>query len=101
MVDNNVEQVAGNKPLPPPPPLVAAPAATVRIPDFWVNNPNIWFLTIEATFEACRINSSRAKYNHAMPKLPEEITVSISDLLETSQQYADPYEQLKARIISA
>ena len=100
MENNNVEQAAGNQP-PPPTQQLAAPAAHVRIPDFWVNNPNIWFLTIEATFEACRVNSSRARYNHAMPKLPEEVAVSISDLLENSVNLADPYEQLKARIIAA
>jgi hypothetical protein len=36
-----------------------------------------------------------------MPKLPEEVAVSISDLLETAMTLDDPYEQLKARIISA
>jgi hypothetical protein len=73
----------------------------VKIPDFWVNNPNIWFLTIEATFEACRVTTSRQRYNHAMPKLPEDVAVSISDLLETAHNLPDPYEQLKARIIGA
>jgi hypothetical protein len=53
------------------------------------------------TFEAYRVTSSRLKYNYVMPQLPEEVAVSISDLLETSANYADPYEQLKTRINAA
>ena len=43
----------------------AAPAAVnnvaVKLPEFWVADPDMWFMQAEAAFRTARINQSRTK----------------------------------------
>jgi len=47
---------------PPPPPAQAAAAVVnnvvVKLPDFWIRDPDVWFYQAECSFRRARITSS-------------------------------------------
>jgi len=44
----------------------------VKLADFWVSDPDVWFLQTEAEFGRARITVSRTKYQYVLPRLPEK-----------------------------
>jgi len=86
---------------PPPPPQQAAVVNTVavKLPEFWVRDPDVWFYQAECSFRRARITASHTMYEHVVMKLPEAVSISVrSLLLSITQETEDPYEQLKARL---
>ena len=94
----------------PPPvvPLVAADAAEVnvvgagfRLPDFWVEDPTVWFLQVDAKFRRARITSSRVKYDYVCPLLPPKVLTQCRDIIiaAASDDCADPFQLLRDRLV--
>ena len=75
-------------PSPPTPPAVAVPEfvarVTVKLPDFWTADPDLWFLHAESAFRSSRIVDSRTKYDIIVQKLPQDIMVSVRPLVKGS-----------------
>jgi len=72
----------------------------VKLADFWVSDPDVWFLQTEAEFGRARITVSRTKYQYVLPRLPEVVAVSMRSLLQRIDNTTqDAYEQLKAGLL--
>jgi hypothetical protein len=88
-------------PQPPAPPAQAAVVNTVavKLPDFWIRDPDVWFYQAECSFRRARVTSSHTMFEHVVMRLPEAVSISVrSLLLSITQATEDPYEQLKARL---
>jgi hypothetical protein len=84
-----------------PPPVQAAVVNTVavKLPDFWIRDPDVWFYQAECSFRRARITASHTMFEHVVMRLPEAVSISVrSLLLSITQATEDPYEQLKARL---
>jgi len=53
----------------------AAPVAhvAVKLPDFWVKDPKMWFAQAEAQFRRARITQETTMFDYILMKLPEDV----------------------------
>ena len=42
----------------------------VKLPDFWSDDPDLWFLHAESAFRNAQVTQSRTKFDHVVQKLP-------------------------------
>jgi hypothetical protein len=56
----------------------AAPIAhvAVKLPDFWVKDPNMWFAQAEAQFRRSWITAQTTMYDYVLMKLPQDVVMS-------------------------
>ena len=74
----------------------------VKLPDFWTEDPDLWFLHAESVFRNAQITQSRTKFDHVIQKLPQAIMVSVQSLIMTSTSSStSPFEDLKAKLVSS
>ena len=45
---------------------------TIKLPDFWFEDPNLWFLHAEPMLRNAQITLSRTKFDDIIQKLPGE-----------------------------
>jgi hypothetical protein len=84
---------------PPQQPKIQVNAAAVKLPEFWAADPSTWFRQAEAAFRRSNITVSATKYDHVLMKLPQDVVMSVRDLVNSIETTTpDPYEQLKARL---
>jgi hypothetical protein len=71
----------------------AAPVAhvAVKLPDFWVKDPKMWFAQAEAQFRRSRITAESTMYDYILMKLPEDVVMSVRALVSAIE--ADPVKQ--------
>lgn len=75
---------------------------TVKLPDFWTDDPDLWFLHAEAAFRNGQVTQSRTKFDHVVQKLPQAIMVSVRGLIMNSASSSStPYEDLKSKLVSS
>ncbi|XP_073959739.1 uncharacterized protein [Choristoneura fumiferana] len=81
-------------------PAVEVMALTVssRIPDFWTDQPRIWFIRAEAVLTPQRAGDD-AKFDMVVSKLPKEIILRLTDLL-TNPPANNKYETLKNKLLN-
>jgi hypothetical protein len=72
----------------------------VKLPEFWTDDPDLWFLHAEASFRNSQVTQSRTKFDHVIQKLPQAIMVSVRGLIMNSTS-STPYEDLKAKLVSS
>ncbi|CAN7996439.1 unnamed protein product [Ixodes pacificus] len=73
-------------------------AATLKLPDFWMTDSELWFLHIEATFRRKRITSQSTMFDYVVAALPQAATALVRDILRTPS--ADlSYDRLKTELI--
>jgi hypothetical protein len=85
----------------------AAPVAhvAVKLPDFWVKDPHMWFSQAEAQFRRARITRPATMYDHVLVKLPESVIMTVRALITGVE--ADPtqedesYALLKAALLGS
>ena len=63
-------------------------AVTVKLPSFWTDSPEVWFLQAEAQFENKRITSSRKKFTHCVAALPQDVACRLLDLVRAPPRRA-------------
>jgi len=58
---------------------VPAPVAhvAVKLPDFWVKDPKMWFSQAEAQFRRARVTAQTTMYDYVLMKLPEDVVMSV------------------------
>jgi hypothetical protein len=87
------------------PPAPAAPAlvapVAVKLPSFWVEDPNLWFAQAESIFRRSRVTAPLTMYDHVMAVLPQNLLPAIRDLLPTILEDNNPYEVLKLRLVQS
>lgn len=72
---------------------------SAKLPTFWPNAPEAYFVQAESNFETARITVSRTKYNHLVNALPQHVVIENLRVLRESSASNDPYENLKAALI--
>ena len=99
MIPINMSEDEGN---------LSAPAAhyvtkvAVKLPDFWSDDPDLWFIHAESAFHNAQITQSRTKFDHVVQKLPQNIMVSVRGLiLSSSATSSTPYEDLKEKLVAS
>ena len=86
---------------PPAPPIPAATdpvqqtsLISIKIPPFWNNRPDLWFLQIETQFRLKNITASNTKYDYLVASLNNQTMESVADVLITPPAQ-NKYENLK------
>ena len=79
---------------------VAVGSLTVKLPAFWPEKAEAWFIQAEANFRARKITSQMSKYNLVVIALDSDTIDGVLDLLEQPPE-SDPYDQLKARLVQS
>lgn len=70
-----------------------------KLPTFWSNVPEVWFIQVEQIFAINRIVSDMSKYRHVIAVLPQEAMTSVLDLLRDPPE-ENKYLKLKEALIS-
>jgi hypothetical protein len=73
----------------------------VKLPDFWTDDPDLWFLHAESAFRNSQVTQSQTKFDHVIQKLPQNIMVSVRGLIMNATSSSTPYEDLKAKLVSS
>lgn len=71
--------------------------ATVKLPEFWTTDSELWFITIESIFRKNRITTQLSKYDYVVAALPQSIASIVRDVLRAPPA-DNPYEKLKMEL---
>jgi hypothetical protein len=63
----------------------------VKLPDFWVKDPKMWFSQAEAQFRRARVTAETTMYDYVLMKLPQDVVMSVRALVSAIE--ADPVKQ--------
>jgi hypothetical protein len=63
----------------------------VKLPEFWVKDPKMWFSQAEAQFRRARITAETTMYDYVLMKLPQDVFMSVRALVSAIE--ADPVKQ--------
>jgi hypothetical protein len=63
----------------------------VKLPDFWVKDPKMWFSQAEAQFRRARVTAETTMYDYVLMKLPQDVVMSVRALVLAIE--ADPVKQ--------
>lgn len=69
-----------------------------RIPEFWPDQPRVWFVRLESTINQQRL-SDLARYDLVITKLNKEIIGQVTDILVKPPD-TNKYEMLKERLLT-
>ncbi len=72
-----------------------------KLPPFWLANVAAWFTSVEGVFKLRGITSQRAQFFNVLAALPETTIVLISDLVKMRPIPEDPFNRLKACLLTA
>ena len=70
----------------------------MKIPPFWTNDPELWFLHVDAQFAAKNIVNSKTKFNHVIAAIAPEVAVLVREIISTPPA-DDPYKLLRETLI--
>lgn len=73
-------------------------AVSLKLPQFWTSCPEAWFIHAEMQFVTKGITQSRTKYEHIVTALPQEVIVTVLDVIK-SPISENPYNHLKNILI--
>ncbi|XP_028131142.1 uncharacterized protein LOC114326886 [Diabrotica virgifera virgifera] len=71
---------------------------SVKIPPFWPNDPEIWFLQVENQFTLANITSDATKFNYIVANLETVYISEVRDII-VSPPTTERYVKLKLEII--
>ena len=79
-----------------------ASAVALKLPDFWVDKPRLWFARVEAQFRLHRpaIVLSETKFDHVVTKLPPTVLDVVEREIENPSSDT-PYEDIKQLLLSS
>ncbi|XP_063357972.1 uncharacterized protein LOC134647520 [Cydia amplana] len=77
---------------------VMAISVSSRIPDFWVDQPRVWFIRTEAVLTPQKIGDD-AKFDMVVSKLPKEVILRLTDFL-TKPPETNKYQALKSKLLT-
>ena len=73
-------------------------AASLKLPNFWIKKPLLWFARAEAQFHLRGITSDRTKFDHVMQALDDAALDRVEDLVIADPLPNDAYTQLRLRL---
>jgi hypothetical protein len=75
---------------------------TVKLPEFWSADPDLWFSQAEAAFRRTHVLDLHVRYDFVLMKLPENVLISVRDVVRAvTDDTVDPYGMLKDRLVSS
>lgn len=74
-------------------------AVSVKLSEFWKNDPAMWFAQAEAQFALCRVTEDITKFYHIIAKVDSTVLSHVSDLVSNPPR-VDKYEAIKQRLVS-
>lgn len=75
---------------------IAVVSVSSRIPEFWVDQPRLWFIQCEAVLAPQKM-SDEARYNMVVTKLGKDVIQQVSDILLKPPE-AKKFDTLKERL---
>lgn len=79
---------------------VSINAVSLKLPEFWPTDPELWFTRIEAQFAIRNISSDDTKFNYVVGTLDNNTATEVKPLL-IAPPSESKYESVKAALISA
>ncbi|KAG0443802.1 hypothetical protein HPB47_014511 [Ixodes persulcatus] len=73
-------------------------AHAVRLPPFWSQHLEVWFLQAEGSFRLANLISQDVRFSHVQASLPREVALEVYDILARPPAYY-PYDALRAAIL--
>ena len=67
-------------------------AVALKLPTFWVHNPQLWFCSVEAQFAVRNITQDDTKYHYVVASLTDDMANAVASFL------TNPPRQLSARL---
>lgn len=74
-------------------------AVSLKLPQFWSSQPNIWFAQAEAQFHLRKVTDDTTKYYYVVSALDQDTALRLSDVLAAPPP-GGKYNALKARLLS-
>lgn len=72
-------------------------AVSLKLPNFWTEQPQVWFVQAEAQFAIRNITGDDTKFYYVVAALPQDVAKRVIDLL-SAPPAAHKYEALKKRL---
>lgn len=76
-----------------------AAVVSVKLPEFWKTDPEMWFAQAEAQFILANVTKDETKFYHIVAKVDQSVICHIADLVSTPPQQ-DKYKSVKDRLIA-
>ena len=70
---------------------------SVKVPAFWPDSEEAWFVQVEAQFALKGVTTSSTKFYYCVSSFNQETANQVLDLIKNPQS-SDPYEALKSRL---
>ncbi|KXJ75012.1 hypothetical protein RP20_CCG012571 [Aedes albopictus] len=91
--------LAGNEGNAPQEAAALAAGVAVKLPDFWKQDPVMWFAQAEAQFALAGVVRDHTKFYHIVAKIDQSVICHVADLV-TNPPNDNKYEAVKTRLIS-
>lgn len=72
--------------------------ASAKLPTFYTDDPETWFLQADAIFTADRIISQSTRFNRTFGQLPRQVVTQVADI--ATEPGDKPYDTLKGRLVA-
>ena len=79
--------------------VISAYRGKPKLPDFYINQPEVRFVQVEAEFDISGITAEQTKARHVISRLPGEAAAYCCDIM-TNDTIVDKYMQIKTRIMN-
>ena len=73
---------------------------SLQLPSFWSEDPELWFLKVEAQFALRKVNTDDTKYNYVVSALDNRASIEIKSVL-LQPPSKDKYNAVKSALITA
>ncbi|XP_058820910.1 uncharacterized protein LOC131683107 [Topomyia yanbarensis] len=77
----------------------AAASVAVKLPDFWKNDPVMWFAQAEAQFAFANVVRDHTKFYHIIAKIDHSVICHVTDLVSNPPN-ENEYDAVKNRLIA-
>lgn len=74
-------------------------AYAVKLPPFWIELPDCWFVQVESQFRTSRITLERTMFDYVVQALPSEAIKSVYDVVLRCRDVDNPYTTLKTALV--
>lgn len=75
-------------------------AKTPKLPAFWKDEPEVWFLQVESCFRICGITQDATKFEYLVMSLDQSVLYLVKDII-ISPPATGKYETIKERIMKS
>jgi len=74
-------------------------AVSIKLPQFWPETPEFWFIQTEAQFALRGIKDENTKYSYVVSAIDQDVAKRVMDFIKTPPNI-NRYEEFKKRLLS-